>query len=170
MEFLATYKIEKKGLYQVTVNANSTIQDTNPTLNSKTIAFYAEDAEPNRRNVSTKLNAPSVTTTGGKVQLNGGDWTFTGTLQFANNTATPTKYAAFEGQTLYANVTFEDGTVKTYTSTLTDNKGKATFTVANADLVSGKYSIVIWYNGEKTDTEYYLPTVSSVKSNINLVT
>ena len=172
MQFLVTYNITKKGLYQTTVNVNSSIQDTDPTSNGMGVAFYAGEAEPPRREVNTKLNSPTVTTTAGKVQLAGGDWTFTGTLKFANNTATPSSYTNFQGQTLYANVTDDAGVTRTYiSSTLTDSSGKATFIVPHADVGAGgtKFRIVIWYAGEKTTDDYYLPCVSSPKTNIKVV-
>ena len=172
MQFLVTYNITKKGLYQTTVNANSTIQDTDPTSNGMGVAFYAGEAEPPRREVKTKLNSPTVTTTAGKVQLAGGDWTFVGTLKFANNTAAPSSYTNFAGQTLYANVTDDAGVTRTYvSSTVTGSDGKATFIVPHADVGAGgtKFSIIIWYKGEKTDTDYYLPCVSSAKNNIKVV-
>ena len=172
MQFIVTYNITKKGLYQTTVNANSTIQDTDPTSNGMGVAFYAGEAEPPRREVKTKLNSPTVTTTAGKVQLAGGDWTFVGTLKFANNTAAPSSYTNFAGQTLCANVTDDAGVTRTYvSSTVTGSDGKATFIVPHADVGAGgtKFSIVIWYKGEKTDTDYYLPCVSSAKNNIKVV-
>ena len=172
MQFLVSYNITKKGLYQTTVNVNSTIQDTDPTSNGMGVAFYAGEAEPPRREVKTKLNSPTVTTTAGKVQLAGGDWTFVGTLKFANNTASPSSYTNFAGQTLYANVTDDAGVTRTYiSSTVTGADGKATFIVPHADVGAGgtKFSIVIWYNGEKTTDDYYLPCVSSVKNNIKVV-
>ena len=172
MQFLVSYNITKKGLYQTTVNVNSTIQDTDPTSNGMGVAFYAGEAEPPRREVKTKLNSPTVTTTAGKVQLAGGDWTFVGTLKFANNTAAPSSYTNFAGQTLYANVTDDAGVTRTYvSSTVTGTDGKATFVVPHADVGAGgtKFSIVIWYNGEKTSDDYYLPCVSSAKNNIKVV-
>ena len=171
MQFLVTYNITKKGLYQTTVNANSTIQDTDPTTNGMGVAFYAGEAEPPRREVKTKVATPSVTLSGGKVQLAGGSWTFTGKLQLANNTASPSSYSNFAGQTLYANVTGPDGITRTYTAnTVTGSDGKTTFAVPNADILSGenKYTILIWYKGEKTGGEYYLPSSNS-KANIKVV-
>ena len=171
MQFLVTYNITKKGLYQTTINANSTIQDTDPTSNGMGVAFYAGEAEPPRREVKTKVATPSVTLSGGKVQLAGGDWTFTGKLQLANNTASPNSYSNFAGQTLYANVTGPDGITRTYTAnTVTGADGKATFTVPNADILSGenKYTIIIWYKGEKIGGEHYLPSSNS-KANIKVV-
>ena len=171
MQFLVTYNITKKGLYQTTVNTNSSIQDTDPTSNGMGVAFYAGEAEPPRREVKTKVATPTVTTTGGKVQLAGGDWTFSGKLQLANNTASPSSYSNFGGQTLYANVTGPDGITRTYVAdTLTASDGKATFTVPNADILSGenKYTILIWYKGEKTGGEHYLPSSNS-KANIKVV-
>ena len=171
MQFLVTYNITKKGLYQTTVNANSSIQDTDPTSNGAGVAFYAGEAEPPRREVKTKVATPSVTLSAGKVKLNGGDWTFSGKLQLANNTASPSSYSNFAGQTLYANVTGPDAITRTYVAdTVTGADGKATFTVPNADILSGenKYTILIWYKGEKTDGEYYLPSSNS-KTNIKVV-
>ena len=171
MQFLVTYNITKKGLYQTTVNVNSSIQDTDPTSNGAGVAFYAGEAEPPRREVNTKLNSPTVTTTSGKVQLAGGDWTFVGTLKFANNTAAPSSYSNFAGQTLYANVTGPDGITRTYVAdSVTGSDGKATFTVPNADILTGenKYTILIWYKGEKTGGEHYLPSSNS-KANIKVV-
>ena len=171
MQFLVTYNITKKGLYQTTVNANSTIQDTDPTSNGAGVAFYAGEAEPPRREVKTKVATPSVTLSGGKVKLNGGDWTFTGKLQLANNTLSPSSYSNFAGQTLYANVTGPDGITRTYVAdSVTGSDGKATFTVPNADILSGenKYTILVWYKGEKTGGEYYLPSSNS-KANIKVV-
>ena len=136
------------------------------------VAFYAGEAEPPRREVKTKLNSPTVTTTAGKVQLAGGDWTFVGTLKFANNTASPSSYTNFAGQTLYANVTDDAGVTRTYvSSTVTGADGKATFVVPHADVGAGgtKFSIIIWYKGEKTSDDYYLPCVSSAKNNIKVV-
>ena len=172
MQFLVSYNITKKGLYQTTVNVNSSIQDTDPTSNGAGAAFYAGEAEPPRREVNTRLNTPTVTTTAGKVQLAGGDWTFVGTLKFANNTAAPSSYSNFAGQTLYANVTDDAGVTRTYiSSTVTGADGKATFIIPHADVGAGgtKFSIVIWYNGEKTTDDYYLPCVSSAKNNIKVV-
>ena len=172
MQFLVAYNITKKGLYQTTVNVNSTIQDTDPTSNGMGVAFYAGEAEPPRREVNTRLNTPTVTTTAGKVQLAGGDWTFVGTLKFANNTAAPSSYTNFAGQTLYANVTDDAGVTRTYvSSTVTGSDGKATFIVPHADVGAGgtKFRIVIWYAGEKTSDDYYLPCVSSPKTNIKVV-
>ena len=171
MQFLVTYNITKKGLYQTTVNANSTIQDTDPTSNGMGVAFYAGEAEPPRREVKTKVATPSVTLSGGKVQLAGGSWTFTGKLQLANNTASPNSYSNFAGQTLYANVTGPDGITRTYTAdSVTGSDGKATFTVPNGDILAGenKYTIIVWYKGEKTDGEHYLPSSNS-KTNIRVV-
>ena len=171
MQFLVTYNITKKGLYQTTVNANSTIQDTDPTSNGMGVAFYAGEAEPPRREVKTKVATPSVTLSGGKVQLAGGSWTFTGKLQLANNTASPSSYSNFAGQTLYANITGPDAITRTYTAdTVTGADGKTTFTVPNSDILAGenKYTILIWYKGEKTDGEHYLPSSNS-KTNIKVV-
>ena len=171
MQFLVTYNITKKGLYQTTVNTNSSIQDTDPISNGMGVAFYAGEAEPPRREVKTKVATPTVTTTGGKVKLNGGSWTFTGKLQLANNTASPSSYSNFEGQTLYANVTGPDAITRTYTAdTVTGADGKTTFTVPNSDILAGenKYTILIWYKGEKTDGEHYLPSSNS-KTNIKVI-
>ena len=171
MQFLVSYNITKKGLYQTTVNVNSSIQDTDPTSNGEGAAFYAGEAEPPRREVKTKVATPSVTLSGGKVQLAGGSWTFTGKLQLANNTASPNSYSNFAGQTLYANVTGPDGITRIYTAdTVTGADGKATFTVPNGDILAGenKYTILIWYKGEKTGGEYYLPSSNS-KANIRVV-
>ena len=100
--FILTYKINNKGLYQTTMEVNSTTLDVDPTSNGMGVAIYAGEAEPVRVNISTRVTPTVAVAT---LSLSGdGNWTFKGNLKKA---ATPggTANQNFAGQKLYANIT-----------------------------------------------------------------
>ena len=156
--FILTYKINNKGLYQTTMEVNSSTLDVNPTSNGMGVAIYAGEAEPDRRNVTTKATGTVKVAT-----LNGdANWTFTGTLKMANTTVNPTQN--FPGQKLYANITSTGGFELIVESIdVTGSNGVANFQVNSAQLMTGahNYKVTIFYKGEKTDDTYYLPSTAS---------
>ena len=118
------------------------------------VAIYAGEAEPDRRNVTTKATGTVLVAT-----LNGdANWTFKGTLKMANTTSTPTQN--FPGQKLYANITSDSGFELIVESIdVTGTNGVANFAVNSAQLMTGahNYKVTVFYKGEKTDDTYYLP-------------
>ena len=156
--FILTYKINNKGLYQTTMEVNSTTLDVDPTSNGMGVAIYAGEAEPDRRNVNTKTTGTVAVAT-----LNGNaNWTFKGTLKMANTTASPTQN--FPGQKLYANITSDSGFELLVESIdITGTNGVANFAVNSAQLMTGahNYKVTIFYKGEKTSDTYYLPSVAT---------
>ena len=156
--FILTYKIDNKGLYQTTMEVNTSTLDVDPTSNGMGVAIYAEEAEPDRTNVTTKTTGTVAVAT-----LNGNaNWTFKGTLKMANTTSSPTQN--FPGQKLYANITSTGGFELIVESIdLTGSNGVANFAVNSAQLMTGanNYKVTIFYKGEKTDDTYYLPSTAT---------
>ena len=156
--FILTYKIDNKGLYQTTMEVNTSTLDIDPTSNGMGVAIYAGEAEPDRRNVTTKITGNVAT----KI-LNGDmNWTFKGTLKMANTTVNPTQN--FPGQKIYANITSDSGFELLVESIdVTGSNGVANFAVNSAQLMTGAhdYKVTIFYKGLKTEDTYYLPSVIS---------
>ena len=156
--FILTYKIDNKGLYQTTMEVNSSTLDVDSTSNGMGVAIYAGEAEPDRRNVTTKTTGTVAVAT-----LNGNaNWTFKGTLKMANTTSTPTQN--FPGQKLSANITSDSGFELLVESIdVTGSNGVANFAVNSAQLMTGahNYKVTIFYKGEKTSDTYYLPSVAT---------
>ena len=156
--FILTYKIDNKGLYQTTMEVNTSTLDVDPTSNGMGVAIYAGEAEPNRRNVTTKTTGTVAVAT-----LNGNaNWAFKGTLKMANTTSAPTQN--FPGQKLYANITSDSGFELVVESIdVTGSNGIANFQVNSAQLMTGahNYKVTIFYKGEKTDDTYYLPSTAT---------
>ena len=156
--FILTYKIDNKGLYQTTMEVNTSTLDVDPTSNGMGVAIYAGEAEPDRRNVTTKTTGTVAVAT-----LNGNaNWTFKGTLKMANTTSSPTQN--FPGQKLYANITSTGGFELVVESIdVTGSNGVANFAVNSAQLLTGanNYKVTIFYKGEKTDDTYYLPSTAT---------
>ena len=156
--FILTYKIDNKGLYQTTMEVNTSTLDVDPTSNGMGVAIYAGEAEPNRRNVTTKTTGTVAVAT-----LNGNaNWAFKGTLKMANTTSAPTQN--FPGQKLYANITSDSGFELVVESIdVTGSNGVANFQVNSAQLMTGahNYKVTIFYKGEKTDDTYYLPSTAT---------
>ena len=156
--FILTYRIDNKGLYQTTMEVNTSTLDVDPTSNGMGVAIYAGEAEPDRRNVTTKTTGTVAVAT-----LNGDkNWTFKGTLKMANTTSSPTQN--FPGQKLYANITSDSGFELVVESIdVTGSNGVANFAVNSAQLMTGahNYKVTIFYKGEKNDDTYYLPSVAT---------
>ena len=161
--FILTYKIDNKGLYQTTMEVNSSTLDVDPTSNGMGVAIYAGEAEPVRDNISTRVTPTVAVAT---LSLSGdGNWTFKGNLKKA---ATPgaTANQNFAGQKLYANITsttypaFSLNEIESVD--LTAANGIANFVVSAALLNgTGNYKVVIYYKGEKTNDTYYLPSAGT---------
>ena len=161
--FILTYRINNKGLYQTTMEVNSTTLDVDPTSNGRGVAIYAGEAEPDRVNISTRVTPTVAVAT---LSLSGdGNWTFKGNLKKA---ATPgaTANQNFAGQKLYANITLASNPSFSLNEIesvdLTGANGIANF-VVSAGLLNGtgNYKVVIYYKGEKTNDTYYTPSAGS---------
>ena len=157
--FILTYNIPNKGLYQTTMEVNSSTLDVDSTNNGMGVAIYAGEAEPERVNITTRvLGSVSAKTLNGDA-----NWTFTGTLKKG---ASPGAAANqnFANQTLYANITSDGNfSITVEAIGLTGSNGVVQFSVNSAQLMTGAhdYTVTIFYKGVKTNDTYYLPSVLS---------
>ena len=160
--FILTYKIDNKGLYQTTMEVNSSTLDVDPTSNGMGVAIYAGEAEPDRRNVTTKIT--NINIKPATLSLSAGDcWKFNATLKMANTSSAINQ--PFKDQNLTAIITsnnYPGFSINVSAVNVTNDNGVAFFAV-NASLLmgTGNYKVVICYDGLKTSDTYYLSNTTS---------